>query len=189
MSASGGESPVSNNERTPIISEGSDVARNAIRKCADAISARYTFALLGFLGMANVYMMRVNLSVAMVAMVNSSAIASANVSDECQVDGGNLTSGTNKDGEFAWDEQTQGLILASFFWGYIFTQLPGGRLAEKYSGKWLFGLGILCTAILTMLTPIAARLGVGFLITLRILEGLGEVNIRNECVASSYNPP
>jgi ACS family sodium-dependent inorganic phosphate cotransporter-like MFS transporter 5 len=37
---------------------------------------------MGFLGFANVYAMRVNLSVAIVAMVNSSAIPQANQSSD-----------------------------------------------------------------------------------------------------------
>ena len=37
--------------------------------------------------------------------------------------------------DFDWDSQTQGLILASFFYGYIFTQIPGGYFATKYGGK------------------------------------------------------
>ena len=28
-----------------------------------------------------------------------------------------------------------------FFYGYVLTQLPGGRLAEIVGGKWLFGVG------------------------------------------------
>ena len=36
--------------------------------------ARHTFVFLAFLGFANVYAMRVNLSVAIVAMVNHTAI-------------------------------------------------------------------------------------------------------------------
>lgn len=49
-------------------------------------------------------------------------------------------------------------------------------MAERVGGKWLFGVGVLCTAILTLLTPLAARWGYAALITLRILEGLGEVS-------------
>ena len=68
----------------------------------------------------------------------------------------------------------QGLILGSFFYGYVTTQIPGGFLAEKYGGKWIYGLGTLCTAILTLLTPLAAEAGAGTFIALRVLEGLGE---------------
>ena len=31
-----------------------------------------------------------------------------------------------------------------FFYGYVLTQLPGGRLAELFGAKWLFGGGRLC---------------------------------------------
>lgn len=48
--------------------------------------------------------------------------------------------------------------------------------AGRYGGKWLFGLGVLCTAVFTLLTPLAAKLGVPVLVATRILEGLGEVN-------------
>ena len=66
-------------------------------------------------------------------------------------------------------------MLSSFFYGYIITQLPGGCLALKFGGKNLFGLGILSTAVLTLLTPAAARASVALLVTLRILIGLCEV--------------
>ena len=69
-----------------------------------------------------------------------------------------------------------GLILASFFFGYVITQLPGGWLGTRFGGKYLLGLGVLCTSVLTIFTPLAARHSVGMLILVRILEGLGEVN-------------
>ena len=65
--------------------------------------------------------------------------------------------------------------MGSFFYGYIITQLPGGWLGARFGGKNLFGFGVLCTAVLTMFTPLAARHSVGMLILVRILEGLGEV--------------
>ena len=81
----------------------------------------------------------------------------------------------SSDGPFNWDEEEQGIILGAFFYGYILTQIPGGFLAEKYGGKWLFGCGTFVTAVLTLLTPVAAKAGTGVFIAVRVLEGIGEV--------------
>ena len=68
-----------------------------------------------------------------------------------------------------------GWVLAAFFYGYLITQIPGGLLAQRVGGKWVFGLGVLITAILTTLTPFAADTSVWLLVALRVLEGLSEV--------------
>ena len=48
------------------------------------LKARYILAVMGFLGMFNVYSLRTNLSVAIVAMVNSSSLDnSSNRSQTC----------------------------------------------------------------------------------------------------------
>ena len=59
--------------------------------------------------------------------------------------------------------------------GYLITHLPGGMLSERFGGKYSLGLGILSTAIFTLLTPVAVKEGgkTG-LIFLRVLMGLGE---------------
>ena len=77
-------------------------------------------------------------------------------------------------GEFGWSTEQQGWILGAFYYGYVLTQFPGGYLAEKYGGKWPFGLGVFLTAVLTLLTPVAARAGIGYLIGLRVMEGICE---------------
>lgn len=85
---------------------------------------------------------------------------------------------------FDWDEETQGIILSSFYYGYIVTHLPGGMLAERFGGKYSLGFGVLSTAVFTLLTPWAVDIGGATgLIILRVLEGLGEVNIY-QCVFS-----
>lgn len=83
----------------------------------------------------------------------------------------------SQENEFDWDEQTQGYILSAFFWGYVLTHIPGGLLAERFGGKQTLGLGILSTSVLTLLTPLAARAGPWWLITVRFVEGLGEVSV------------
>jgi ACS family sodium-dependent inorganic phosphate cotransporter len=44
---------------------------------------------------------------------------------------------------YHWDEQFQGLILSSFYFGYVVTHIPGGILSEKYGGKWPLAIGLL----------------------------------------------
>lgn len=69
----------------------------------------------------------------------------------------------------------QGIILSSFYWGYVVTHLPGGIMAEKFGGKYSLGLGILSTAVFTLLTPVAVLWGGSTaLIILRVCMGLGE---------------
>lgn len=78
--------------------------------------------------------------------------------------------------EFDWDSKTQGLVLSSFFYGYISTQLLGGWLGARIGGKRVFGLGIATTAFLTIITPPLARMSVYILVALRIVEGICEVS-------------
>jgi ACS family sodium-dependent inorganic phosphate cotransporter-like MFS transporter 5 len=52
-----------------------------------------------------------------------------------------------------------------------------GILAERFGAKWIFGGSILIAGILTLLTPLAARLHVGLLIAIRILIGAFEVSL------------
>jgi len=148
---------------------------NIIPDRKECWGARHTLVLLGFLGFANVYAMRVNLSVTIVAMVNHTAIPHVNQTDVdiCPEPTDRPTS-VAKDGEFAWDEYRQGIILGCFFWGYIMTQVPGGRLAELFGARKLLGYGILSTSIFTLLTPVAARYSDTMLIISRVLMGLGE---------------
>ena len=96
--------------------------------------------------------------------------------------------------DFDWDEKTNGVILGMFFYGYVLTQVPGGRMAELVGGKWLFGVGegivniichpltnlallmsgVLVTAVFTLVTPVAAHTSLTLLYVVRVIEGLGE---------------
>lgn len=79
---------------------------------------------------------------------------------------------------FEWSEATQGLILGSFYYGYILTHIPGGMLAERFGGKWVLGCGLLSTAICTFITPITVKMGgATALFILRVIEGFGEVSV------------
>uniref|UniRef100_A0A674E1P3 Solute carrier family 17 member 5 n=1 Tax=Salmo trutta TaxID=8032 RepID=A0A674E1P3_SALTR len=127
-------------------------------------SSRYGLSLLSCYGLFVAYALRVNLSVAMVDMLNNT-------------DASGSPKHNHTASVYDWDSETQGWILGSFFFSYILTQIPGGYLAIRnlrYVAKWLLGLGILGTVIFTLLTPMAADLGAGYLIAVRVLEGIGE---------------
>jgi MFS family permease len=68
-------------------------------------------------------------------------------------------------------------VLGSYFWGYLLTQYPGGRVAEKFGGKWVMWTAVAANALFTILTPLAANLGYAALIAARVFEGLAAVKI------------
>lgn len=70
-----------------------------------------------------------------------------------------------------------GVVLGSFYYGYVALQIPGGWLAVKVGGTRLFGLAVLIASVLTILTPVAARASVGLLVVVRVAEGLVLVSI------------
>ncbi|XP_071515895.1 sialin-like isoform X3 [Panulirus ornatus] len=160
--------------------EGSSVTlvqRDDTQRPKECWGGRHTLGVLGSLGFAAVYAMRVNLSVAIVAMVGSDVVNSTNSSDSnvCPYpDDFDFENSGNEEGEFDWDTKVQGQILGSFFYGYIFTNLLGGRAAEYFGGKMVFGMGIFLTAILTILSPLCARASTELFIAVRVLEGLTE---------------
>ncbi|CAH9138638.1 unnamed protein product [Cuscuta epithymum] len=76
--------------------------------------------------------------------------------------------------EFHWSPTTVGLIQSSFFWGYLLTQIAGGIWADTVGGKFVLGFGVVWWSIATVLTPIAANLGLPFLLVVRAFMGIGE---------------
>ena len=53
-------------------------------------------------------------------------------------------------------------------------QLIGGYVSSKIGGNLIFGVGIGMTAILTLITPFAAKKNVYLLVAVRIIEGVFE---------------
>lgn len=107
---------------------------------------RYTVVLASVIALFIAYLDRVNISVAAIAMQQS----------------------------LGWTETEKGLVLSSFFIGYMAMQIVGGVLADKYGGKKVLGISLVLWSIFTVLTPIAATTSFALLIAIRIGLGLGE---------------
>jgi len=56
------------------------------------------------------------------------------------------------------------------------TQLPGGWLASKFGGKYVIGVGVLMTSLLTIITPQMAYLDLWALVACRVVTGLFDVS-------------
>ncbi|CAK9138822.1 unnamed protein product [Ilex paraguariensis] len=76
--------------------------------------------------------------------------------------------------EYNWSPSTVGLIQSSFFWGYLLTQIAGGVWADTVGGKLVLAFGVIWWSVATALTPIAARIGLPFLLVVRAFMGIGE---------------
>ena len=107
---------------------------------------RHTVVLLCFLSTFICYIDRVNISVAIIPMAE----------------------------EFGWSDTERGLVLSSFFAGYLVTQVLGGWLAQKLGGKAVLGFGVLWWSAFTIITPLSAFTSFPVLIAARIAMGLGE---------------
>lgn len=107
---------------------------------------RHTLVFMTFLAVFICYIDRVNISVAIIPMVE----------------------------KFGWDLSTQGLVLSSFYLGYLLLQVVGGRLADRFGGKIVLGMGVVLWSLFTLITPPAAAFGITALIITRVLMGMGE---------------
>jgi len=102
---------------------------NSSKNTGNCFARRWLTTYMMALGLMIIYACRVNLSVAIEPM-------------SC---------------EFGWNSSAQGVILSSFFWGYIFLQVPGGWLASSSIGaKLVFGYTVAGTAALTFFIPLVS---------------------------------
>ena len=64
-------------------------------------------------------------------------------------------------------------------------------VSSKYGGKLCFGLGVGICSVLSLIMPLAAKIGPGMLIVLRIVQGLsqGFVFPSMHCLWSKWAPP
>jgi hypothetical protein len=66
-------------------------------------------------------------------------------------------------------------VLAAYYYGYVATQLMGGRLSETIGAKMVYGTGIMLSGVFTLMGPVAARARFYAFIAIRVLTGAASV--------------
>ena len=107
---------------------------------------RYNVVALFFLGTALCYIDRISISVAIIPLAR----------------------------QFGYDSAAQGVVLSAVFWGYLWTQLIGGWMADRFGGHRVLAAGVAIWSLATLVTPVAAAAAFSALLAARVLLGLGE---------------
>ena len=82
---------------------------------------RYTVVVLFALATALCYIDRVNISIAIIPLARAKG----------------------------YDAAAKGLVLSSFFWGYLWLQLLGGWMADRFGGKRVLAAGVAMWSLAT----------------------------------------
>ncbi|KAH8260738.1 hypothetical protein KR038_010435, partial [Drosophila bunnanda] len=131
----------------------------------DKIPARLVLYFLSWSGFLVSFMMRNDMNFALVAMIsndNSTHNQSIIGSQSQPV----LRGGT--------EDQTsivKSVIISSFYWCYVLSQVVGGVATEMFGTKCVFGWSQLATALCSILMPLAAQLHYIAVIVLRSIQG------------------
>ncbi|XP_033353812.1 sialin-like [Bombus vosnesenskii] len=148
------------------------------RKVNDRIPRRAILGAMMFLACMFSYMIRTNLSITIVAMVNATSKSGASGPACSAPIVTNSSNSTYKPtilpdyGErFEWNQHIQGLLLSGYFYGVIPASVPAGLLAERYGGSKVVAFATLIPAVLNLLMPWASGIHYGLVFALRFLMG------------------
>jgi ACS family sodium-dependent inorganic phosphate cotransporter-like MFS transporter 5 len=97
--------------------------------------------------------MRVNLSVAIVAMTDKTTSPNPDIPT------------------YDWDDKS--VVLSSFFWGYVVLQVFAGQFGKMYGPRWFLVVSMVVNSIVCILTPVIAdNLGSKGVMGCRVIQGL-----------------
>jgi len=120
------------------------------------IRQRYVLAILLWLGAISVSLQRNSPSVGILDMVNNATVTNGSLSQE----------------HFEWDIKQETLFLGAYMYGYAPSNLSGSFLARKYGLKLVYGLSVLLSSIVHLMTPYLIILNFGLGIACRVMIGV-----------------
>lgn len=76
--------------------------------------------------------------------------------------------------ELGWSDADKGLVLSSFFFGYLLMQMSGGIISNHFGGRNVLVCAVVFWSLFTVLTPVVALISLQVLVIARFLLGVGE---------------
>ncbi|KRG03889.1 vesicular glutamate transporter 1 [Drosophila mojavensis] len=130
----------------------------------DKIPARIVLYFLSWSGFLVSFMMRNDMNFALVAMISDD--------NGTQNEKGNDFYALNM-GSGAEDHTSiiKSVIISSFYWCYVLSQVVGGVATQAFGTKCVFGWSQLATALCSLLMPLAAEFHYAVVIFLRSIQG------------------
>ncbi|XP_037050115.1 uncharacterized transporter slc-17.2-like [Bradysia coprophila] len=176
--------------------------QNECNNRSNLIPVRFIILLVVILSCAVDYITRVNINVAIVAMVKShphahNISAGACPFEETITDVANNSSSfpsiihdethnvVNPNLTYDWSPRTQGIVLGSFWYSYMCMQVPSGRIAEELGGKWIVAVSLIGSAVINFITPLVTG-SMFVLLTSRVVLGVLQGGIFPSCYAMLY---
>ncbi|XP_053610391.1 sialin-like isoform X2 [Plodia interpunctella] len=156
-------------------------------KYFNVIPVRFNLWVMLFTSCWVIYMLRVNMSLNIIAMVPQTSHGNSSMRSQCGLKD-NVTNETLRHEDitdvrqaprqvpggasFDWSTDQQALILGSYFWSYPVTSLIGGMASERYGPRYVVLIATAASAVLTGLSPVAARINHVALVVIRFGLGL-----------------
>lgn len=183
-------------EAEDLLSKNRDAVRrkrNWNNKIPCKIPIRFWIGCMVFLTTYINYTARVNMSISIVSMTmgKDKAIPECKRDEMSAADRKKPVNLPDYGPRYEWNENIQGLILGSYFWGYIITSLPGGFIAEWlgpfHTVFWTHAL----TAAMNVACVFAPDVHWGLLVFCRFVIGLcaGPIYPALQCLIARWAPP
>lgn len=134
-------------------------------------SYRFVVAIFGGLSMGLVMLLRLNISVAMLKMVNQTELYLEEHPDATREDF--LAEGYELGGEFNWSNEIQQMIMSWYMIAYTIPQVPLTKLGSVVGSRLFVPISLGLCAISSLLLPSLAYYGWQWVVATRLLNGIG----------------
>ncbi|XP_039266552.1 sialin-like [Styela clava] len=139
------------------------------------LPTRYVLMGMIFMGWFNILLLRTNVSIAIVSMVNTTSYSEVNTTVEselaCPIENATEEREKSSQGPFQWNSVQQGLALGCYYYGYAVSGVIGPWVAKRVGFTIVTGISVGLASVLTIMLPFAAYRAFELFIVCRVLIG------------------